>query len=330
MINDKKNLIITVSDANFVKQAKQLFSSVYFNSGWEGDYMLLTHGLAQEDRDWFESKGIIVFDPPPFSDKPTGIGSYPPVLLSKFYFFQEYFKKWQKIIFLDADIIVKASLDSLLESDGLSAPMAITFRLRNEFVSDQDKIKEIKKKYDFRRLAFNSGVFVFDTDLIESDTFDNLLSFYERYKDIAQFGEESIFNLFFYKKWKLLPLIYNSTPDYMSRSFGIDKKSLIAIIIHFVCARVKPWNEKSPYYEEWSYNLKRADEIDLGSRPKAAKIYSGREIDHYARYLKTRKIACFLRPTFFFIDRIIGRVGLFIKKKNPELYRLIRLKKDDK
>ena len=44
------------------------------------------------------------------------------------------------------------------------------------------------KKYDFRRLAFNSGVFVFDTDLIESDTFDNLLSFYERYKDIAQFG----------------------------------------------------------------------------------------------------------------------------------------------
>ena len=44
----KKNLLVTLADENYIDRAKQLFSSVYFNAGWKGDYMLLAHEIPEE------------------------------------------------------------------------------------------------------------------------------------------------------------------------------------------------------------------------------------------------------------------------------------------
>ena len=35
-ISNKKNLLVTLADNNYIDQAKQVFSSVYFNAGWSG------------------------------------------------------------------------------------------------------------------------------------------------------------------------------------------------------------------------------------------------------------------------------------------------------
>jgi lipopolysaccharide biosynthesis glycosyltransferase len=110
---NKKDLIVTLADANFVDQAKQLFSSVYFKAGWAGDYLLLTNNLSDLDRAWFENKGIIVYNQPLISKEAFSEKAYPPLLFSKFYLFTRYFKKWRKVIFLDADIIVRGSLEEL-------------------------------------------------------------------------------------------------------------------------------------------------------------------------------------------------------------------------
>lgn len=50
----KKNLIVTLADKNYIDQAKQLFSSVYFNAGWNGDYMLLAHEISESELRWFK------------------------------------------------------------------------------------------------------------------------------------------------------------------------------------------------------------------------------------------------------------------------------------
>ena len=39
--------MVTLADENYIDQAKQLFSSVYWNSGWKGDYMLLAHNIPE-------------------------------------------------------------------------------------------------------------------------------------------------------------------------------------------------------------------------------------------------------------------------------------------
>ena len=56
----KKDLLVTLADSNYVDQAKQLFSSVYWNAGWRGDYMLLAYNIAERDLKWFRDKGILV------------------------------------------------------------------------------------------------------------------------------------------------------------------------------------------------------------------------------------------------------------------------------
>lgn len=335
MNQERVNLLITMADANYISQAKQLFSSVYFNAGWAGDYMLLTNNLSQQDTLWFELRGIIVYDQPLLTQIPLGSKAYPPILLSKFYLFQEYFKKWNKIIYLDADIIVEASLDGLTKLSGFNAPVATTFRLKNEFVDNKQALKKLKQIYNLHSQAFNSGVFVLDTELLTNNTYNEIIDLYNNYQDISEYGEESILNLFFYQKWKLLPLVYNFVPWYVRKTYGVNN-TLFAVVIHFVCAKIKPWDKNSSHYQKWSDNLKKAEDINLFARPKATKIMSEKQIRRYLYYLKLRLFLNFwYRPVyliytkiFYLTDRQIGRLGLYLKEHKPALYyRLIKFKK---
>ena len=56
----KGNLLVTLADETYIDQAKQLFSSVYWNARWKGDYMLLSHNIPNEKLNWFKNKGILI------------------------------------------------------------------------------------------------------------------------------------------------------------------------------------------------------------------------------------------------------------------------------
>ena len=70
----KENLLVTLADKNYIDQAKQLFSSVYWNAGWKGDYMLLAHEIPEKDLKWFRNKGILIKKCKPLYDKNIGKG----------------------------------------------------------------------------------------------------------------------------------------------------------------------------------------------------------------------------------------------------------------
>lgn len=46
----KWTLLVTLADSSYLDQATQLFSSVYHNAGWRGDYMLLAHEIPERYR----------------------------------------------------------------------------------------------------------------------------------------------------------------------------------------------------------------------------------------------------------------------------------------
>ena len=323
-MNNKKDLIVTLADANFIDQAKQLFSSVYFKAGWQGDYLLITHNLSSQDKAWFESRGIIVYDPPLLSDESFSEKSYPPVLFSKFYLFTSYFKKWRKIVFLDADIIVQSSLDYLLQFDKISATKAITLRLKDEFSKQKKLSHDFKRTYNLKSTAFGTGVFVLDTDLIKEDTFTSIMTLHNQFKDICQYGEESILNLYFYKKWHKLPIIFNAAPWYLEKFYGLKTNKFTAVIIHFNCYLIKPWNKESSYYKEWLDNLLLADKIDTSRPVHAAYQLSPVYLRRYLRLLKFKRFVCWLK-----LDHQIGELGLLIERKMPSLYKVINIRKND-
>jgi hypothetical protein len=143
----KENLLVTLADSMFVQQAKQLFSSVYWNAGWKGDYMLLAHEIPEKELKWFSNKGILIKRCKLLHDQPTSIRCN-PVALDKFYLFTPEFRKWKNIVFLDADMIVKSSLEGLTKIKGFGAVSA-TVDMAGQFIPETDIFPEIKRNRYF-------------------------------------------------------------------------------------------------------------------------------------------------------------------------------------
>jgi len=337
-VENKKNLLVTLADKKFLPQAKQLFSSVYWNAGWDGDYMLLGAEIPEEELWWFYDKKILVKKCKTLYDKNIGADKFPPLVLDLFYLFTPEFRKWKNIVFLDADIIVRASLESLTKVKGFASPNILGDKLFLFFCKDADiqQYKMLEANYDLNVTPFNSGVIAFSTDIIKDDTFDQLMNLFYTYENINS-GNDPILNLLFYKKWKKLPIVYDITPKTISKYTGLNADKLQGIIMHLKDDELS--DEKYAFYKEWKLNLEKAENIDLKKTPKAKK-WSAFRITYYSGVIKTRyflylfKISTFpkirikLKSGILYIiylpDRCAGKAGSLLKKHYPALYKKLK------
>lgn len=261
------NLIVTLSDPNYFDQAKQLFSSIHLNAQWEGECMVLGHELNPDQIQWFLNHGIQVKECKSLYKKK--INRYQPTVTSKLYLFTQEMKKWDKIIYLDADIIVRKPLDELLKLEGFNVLSAREDQLLlEEFVEPKTKYQRfkfafLKRLFDLYSTPFNSGVMVFSTSVIHPFTFLFMRMFLWLYIDIGRFGEQCILNLYFYKSWSNLPEFFNTFPRYTHDTYQIEYKDIDPAILHFADEGVenKPWNKQNPYYKEWKKNLFISDRV---------------------------------------------------------------------
>ena len=338
----KKDLLITLADRNYVDRAKQLFSSVYWNAGWRGDYMLLAYDIPERDLRWFRDKGILVRECEAIltgSDK--YIGHAPLTTLSKFYLFTPEFKKWKNIVFLDGDIIVRGSLDALAQVKGFAAVRILnvlrtslkgSFHDRNR--KNKHLFKELESKCDLSRPALNSGVMAFCTDIISEDDFQNIKNILLHFKDILLISEETVLNIYFYDKWQELSQVYNVCPSYEIYHSECGPDDLKGIVLHTYSSFPggKPWSPKSPLNAEWKSNLDKADMIDLASPQDPKRILSEKEeaeYDYYLKNLHKRYFYKFYRAKIFHFYNIIYVSGVIImKQKFPELYKILKKIKD--
>jgi len=239
----QKNLLVTLATSKYLILAKQLFSSVYFNAGWKGDYMLLASQVPEKHLKWFREKGILVKKCKPFykqkggDENEKGVNSRIGTL--KFLLFTPEFKKWNNIVFLDSDIIVSASIDTLTKVRGFAAVPDSAGPLINQFVRQDDTnnalFRDLYQNYNLRKLSFNSGVLAFSSDIIKKNTFYQLKTLNRKYEKIRITSDQMAFNLLFQKKWKRLPILYNSLLLVFFRMCQkrLLKEGLETIILHF-------------------------------------------------------------------------------------------------
>jgi lipopolysaccharide biosynthesis glycosyltransferase len=349
-VENRRNLLVTLADKNYIQQAKQLFSSVYWNAGWEGDYLLLAHEIPDEELQWFTDKGILIKKCNPLRNKVNELdqtvfenesGGFINIVLDKFYVFSSEFKKWKSIIFIDSDIIVRGSLERLTKIRGFGAVDSTT-KLSRQFSVEINLHNEIKTKYIAHKKSFNTGLFVLSTDIIHEDTLYKLIGLYDKYENIALFNEEAILNLFFYKNWVKIPRVFNLYISvFILRKIRIYKTP--AIILHFIklinYERIRPWYPENPFYSEWISNLERAEFIDLnripeGKKWKSLKIYYYSLVNNFLIFYvnhideSVQNIRKDIKKTRINIvkypDRMIGLTGILIKKLSPRLYYKIK------
>jgi len=343
-MNDKikKDLLVTLADGNYIDQARQLFSSVYWNAGWRGDYMLLAYGISEKDLRWFRDRGILVRECEPIlTETENRIGHAPLTTLSKFYLFTPEFKKWKNVIFLDGDIVVRGSLDTLVHVEGFAAVRILNivrtllwgqFHDRNGH--NEYLFQELEKKCDLNRPAFNSGVMAFHTDIITENDFQNLKDILLKFRDILFISEETVLNIYFYDRWQELSQVYNICPSYELFHSGCSPDNLKGIVLHTYSGFPggKPWNPKSPLYSEWKSNLEKAGMLDPVNPQPSRKILSGKEeteADLYLKDLHKRYSYKFYRykMSYFYGMRLMAYKTLisnFLKNDYPLIYKMQR------
>lgn len=322
----KRNVLITLSDEGHLDQAKQLFSSVYWNAAWTGDYLLLAHDVPEEKLGWFKQKGIEVYKCEPLDDKRRE-DVYPTTVFSKFYIFKEYFKKWQKVIFLDADIIVTYSLDELLETGGFAAKSDFRTDLQHQVnlcynvdIGDWSLINKalarLRLDYDLKEMSFNSGVMVFDTDIIKENSFFELTELLQKYREILNFGDQLVLNLFMYRKWKSFDDCYNAFPlDKRTRKAFFEEKIAMPVL-HFLGPKNKPWQDDSEFLQLWKANLDKAEQMDLRKVIPLKNKFTDEELAKSKRAVVANEKPFVLASRHYFDFRELDTLYLFHKMKD--------------
>ncbi len=289
-----KSVLVTLADARYIDQAKQLFSSAYFNGGWQGNFLLLAFDIEDENLKWFLDRNILVKKCYPICHENDlkqyyfyWEKKYPIIANSKLYLFTDYFKNWENIVFLDADIIVLSSLDKLARVKNFCAAEDVIFKLRDQFVNfndlncneDRSLFNELKNEYDLNSNAFNAGVFAFNSKIIQEDTFEKLSQIFLRFKNITHMAEQAVLNLFFLQSWKELYAVYNASSLFVENDSQINSP-----LIHFNSGP-KPWKPDSKFNELWKKNLLKADGINCQPRIKRAA-----ELSWLAIWLGSKKL----------------------------------------
>lgn len=332
----KKNLLATLADENYLDAAKQVFSGAYFNAGWKGDYMLLAYKVPKEKLEWFRKKGIIVKECEPPLDEKT-FGKLSSLVLIKLYLFKPEFKNWEKIIFVDADTIIRYSLDDLMKVKGFAAVDGVhTFKVlfpKEKSTRFNEVYKVFKKKYDLKYPAFSVGLFVFDTSIIKEDTFIKLFKILSFYRFYIPSADDFILNLFFYKNWERLPLYYNVfVIEFVRFLYKFHLMKIKGVVIHFPDGGVfdtnKPWNKTHQFYKEWRLNLDKSNFIDTKKPYPNFKTFDNSEKtywhNYYAKLYSFWPIIpvynyLFVKPISL-VNRLIGIIGIFLKINYPRTY----------
>ena len=292
-----KNSVICVRvDKWGLELAKQVFASVHYNASWQGDLLLLAHRITESDLSWFRKRGILVKKCKPL----YSVGKWPEYSASKLYIFTKEMKRWDRVILLDADIIVRASLDRLTKINGFAAASEIDEQLlisqfNLESYKDWQALKKIEakinKKIDLTKPAFNGGVLVFNTDIIHKNTFNELEKLLETISKIAAFADQTALNLYFYDEWNKLPRIYNLHPLLYMNAYHVKPEKIRGINLHFAGfePKGKPFHPQNPFHKEWSRNLKKAESLDRKTIPPPKEAWSNYQIWFNEKYLALKR-----------------------------------------
>lgn len=329
----KRAVLVTLADEKYLKQAKQLFASAYLNGAWQGDYLLLANEIQDKKLHWFKKKGIKIYHCSPLVKR--ALGSHHVSTTSKCHIFDCYFKRWNQVVFLDADMIVNSSLGNLLKIKKLGAVRGNTQRTIRSKLKFRDNPLYIKLEESkiLEKKALNAGLLVVNTSLITKNTLPGIKETLKKYSSISSSDEETALNIYFVDKWEELSSWYNCNPSLVSQKTGIPVQKIRAGIYHFIQGKnQKPWSIKSPFYNVWRRNLKNADSINFLLPRKIAQSPSQLEISFYEFYIKFRmllyapliKTNNIMKRAKNGFNSLLGIIGGAIRKISPRIYKLLK------
>jgi lipopolysaccharide biosynthesis glycosyltransferase len=243
-----KKVLVLISNELYLDKTKAAIHMARTIGEWKYEILLMHINCEPKSLQWFESQGVQL-------QKVEDIYNNDITLL-KFYLFHTRMKKWDQVVFLDVDILIRGSIDPLSEVKGFGAvkgyvlPKMLT-RWKTPHSFDFPKNYDLPKEYeDFLKSiedepALNGGLYAFSTDIIEPNTFNDLLDLLEKYKPIVRY-EEGILGFYFLGKENWL----DNTWNFPITAYH-DKKHSKVKILHFFGKQKGPWRGPPKYKDQW-------------------------------------------------------------------------------
>jgi lipopolysaccharide biosynthesis glycosyltransferase len=169
---------------------------------------------------------------------PTNAKPFDPTHLdcfTKFRMFQMH--EFDKLVYLDADMIVVQEIDDLFSYPSFAA--APTFQL-----GKKKKGKIVPNSSKFSNSSFNAGMFVVDRD---ETLYDKLLAYYSNYDSRWSWADQSMLNEYFKGKWNAIPYYYNCMKRVFVHRPDLWHPDRIKII-HYTGG--KPWQTEQELKEK--------------------------------------------------------------------------------
>jgi len=248
-------------DSNWINGAKSLYLNCLEN-GWDEDVLILYQERIEEEITWFKERGCLV-------RKMSNHIRHGCIY--KYWLFDIYMKQWDKVIYMDLDIIVKSKKNIFKKIKNIEGFYACkgpvehhhTFeqhfdRNRNKELYDYcyEKYSFSLKKENGEERFFNSGFMVFSTNIIEEDTLCDILFFDDKYISIISIGDQSTLNIIFAKIWKDLDPFYNINlcgPIRQNIFLQNNKNNENIGVLHFLGTNYRQWHELNPFYNQWIF-----------------------------------------------------------------------------
>jgi hypothetical protein len=253
-------LLVTMSNNNekYLRSSKNVFLSAYYNGKWDGDFLFLNYDFGENE--WFRNNGIqsLKFTNEDFNDL-TNFHINKMYYYGKFILFKTMFKKWDYIMFLDADCFINSTIKKIELIDNFAAVPKYNFihACKVNKSAEEGCFKDFKEEYDMDSSFFGTGCMIIDTKMIKEndETFFDLCNLTNKYGQLIKMTpEESIINFFISKiNWTRLPCIYDFIIGHNLFISEQDKTNIINYHIY----SPKPWiSENNPLYGQWSEMLK--------------------------------------------------------------------------
>lgn len=213
------HVVVLLTDKGYFDKAKRTIRDIRVITGYTGDLVLITIDF-EPDKTYLLENNIInkrydhintdrlveKIKKNPFNNS-DGREYSKLVQWDKLRVFDVYFKKWNKVLYIDSGLRIFDSLDYFLNIDckeKIIAPMDLhpddlrRFDIQLETKSNSEVLQRLVDLYpDILQMRyFLNCIFMFDTNIIYKNTFNELIVFMEEFS-ICKTNEMGIMNIYF-------------------------------------------------------------------------------------------------------------------------------------
>ena len=169
--------------------------------------------------------------------------------------FENEFSHLDKILYLDADMIVKAPIENLYDESKKCSKPHLTSRTERKLINSEISKKTIDKlKLDKNQIHFNAGMYITSLDFWRKNNLKkkciDLMRLHKNTKGgLFKLGTQPILNIIFHKNLDFVDESWNT------EGLGDTEINLIKIkkakILHWT-GKQKPWLPNGRYKEIWN------------------------------------------------------------------------------